>query len=104
MRESFSSTAIPIPPLATGWWSDFLRKLLAGGGKNNRFGLLILMAALYLVPWLRVPLSRAVFALVTLIRRHSAWPPTLRWCWDADSSRDGVERPWAGARVRPTVF
>ena len=60
---------IPIPPLDG---SRVVQYFLSGGAlalyrRLERFGLLIIMAAVFLVPQLQEPLSGAIFGLVTLI-------------------------------------
>jgi Zn-dependent protease len=60
---------IPIPPLDG---SRVVQYFLSGETlglylRLERFGLLIIMAAVYFVPQVQVPLSRAIFGLVTLI-------------------------------------
>jgi Zn-dependent protease len=60
---------IPIPPLDG---SRVVQYFLSGGALSlyrrlERFGLLIILALVFLVPQLQVPLSRAIFGLVELI-------------------------------------
>ena len=60
---------IPVPPLDG---SRVVQYFLSGDTlalyrRLDRFGLLIIMAAVFFVPQLQAPLSRAIFGLVTLI-------------------------------------
>jgi len=70
---------IPMPPLDG---SRVVQYFLSGDAlalylRLDRFGLLIIMAAVYFVPQLQVPLSRAIFGLVMLITTPFGMAPVV---------------------------
>ena len=70
---------IPMPPLDG---SRVVQYFLSGEAlalyrRLDRFGLLIIMAAVYFVPQLQVPLSRAIFGLVILITTPFGMAPVV---------------------------